>query len=145
MSLFNETWQRAIKAENELDCVRAECVNLRRQLKAAEGRCKNLEIALKAARNDRAQAFAGRYPLYGNGSKSTHYRPFEAASPRAHLEGNELSGGDVEELFKAKKYYDDQDAKVAKSVDAADLKSAAGNGMSVRSRLLAPIARLLGR
>ena len=119
MSLFNETYARADKAEREL----AEAMK----------RIASLEAALKAARNDKLLAMDGRF----GGNKQHWSKP----PSRPHFAENELSENDVKELFKAKDYYDAQ-AKVVKQANTADLKSAASNGFSVRSRVLAPIAAL---
>jgi hypothetical protein len=119
MSLFNETWARLDKAEKEL----AE----------ANKRIVNLKAALKAARSDKLLAMDGRW-----GGKKQHW---SKPPSRPHFAENELSENDVKELFKAHDYYDQQ-AKVVKQENTADLKSAASNGFSVRSRVLAPIAAL---
>ena len=108
------------------------CREFERLYGAAKIRADNLEIALKAARQDRARTL-------GYGEK--------IAPARLGFQLNELSEDDVAEQFKTIAYHAEQDkkAKMAEQEDAADLKSAGHTSMSVRSRLLAPLAKLFQR
>lgn len=118
VSLFVETTNRLFAAEKEVE-------RLTKELATEKRRNKDLEIALKSSRVDRLRATTGK-PMQVAGP-SLHHAP--------HL--SSLSEEDTDALFAS---FDA--AKMAEQVDAADLKSAASNGVSVRDRLLAPIRRL---
>ena len=114
MSLFNQTVSRLDKAEQELAAERKRCADLERLLKYEQ---------VKTRR-----------------SGNTHSgRSFQGACGEHTLQRdvNSLSEEDTDKLFAQL-----DEAKMAEQADAADLKSAAPMGVSVRDRLLAPFQKV---
>ena len=119
MSLFTETALRAQKAEMALEEAQKEIAKL------------NAELNRKMTANNALKKVDARY----NSARSS----CDAKPARyIHLADNELSDAEIELMMG--KF---ERARMAEQVDASDLKSEAKNGVSVRSRLLAPIALLL--
>jgi hypothetical protein len=124
MSLFNETVARANRAEKALDDAQARILSLESALKACLNDKRKL---IEAQSEERKQAQAARKEARASELPES---PGIRVSGN-HNELNNLSGGDVEEMFRQ---YENgpYDARMAEQVYAAGLKPAADNsGMSV--------------
>lgn len=138
MSLFNQTYARADKAEKELDAANRKIASLESSLKAKNLECEKLRESLSTERVERTKDAHSGIEKWRN-QKALDFvdlakRAPGTTSPRAYML-NSLSEEEVKIQF----------AKMAEQEDAADLKSAAPWwSVSVRSRLLAPISKLLG-
>lgn len=146
VSLFDETVQRAAKAEAAL----AE----------AERRIASLEKALDNSRKVNALAIKKHLspgppdqsaPMDRNGFRILGARGFKTVSngksvymmppPPPRLTDEEVE----QQMYNVNAENSMPYARMAESVDAADLKSASHVGLLVRSRLLAPLAALFMR